>query len=94
MAAKQVTCITKRGGHYNHHERIQAIGGGTILTPWRRSEDDAIRDVEMDPQSYYVAVGTNSAWVIVATHFGRKYLKTTADGYAPDNLLNLPECIK
>jgi hypothetical protein len=94
MAAKQVTCITKRGGHYNPHERIQVIGGGTLLTPWRRSEDDAIKDVEMDPASYFVAAGSHTVWVIVATHLGRKYLKTTADGYSPDNLLSLPECLK
>jgi len=30
--------------------------------------------------------------VIVAVHNGRKYLKTAADGYSPDNLLALPEC--
>jgi hypothetical protein len=29
---------------------------------------------------------------LLATHNGRKYLKTTADSYRPDNLLSLPEC--
>jgi hypothetical protein len=84
---KQVTCITKRE-HYNAHERIQAIGGAG----WRRSEDDAIRDVERDPTSYFVSVGGKSVSVIVATHSGRKYLKTETDGYAPNNLLSLPDC--
>jgi hypothetical protein len=32
------------------------------------------------------------AEVIIATHLGHKYLKTTADGVHPDNLLALPEC--
>jgi len=30
--------------------------------------------------------------VIVASGLGRKYLKTTADGEQPDNLLALPDC--
>src|ERR1017187_4237659 len=30
--------------------------------------------------------------IVVASHNGRKYLKTTADGYAPNNLLALREC--
>jgi predicted secreted protein len=87
--AKQVTCITKKE-HHNPHERIIGIGGAG----WWRAEDDAIRDVERDPESYYVSVGGKTVWVIVATHNGRKYLKTTADGYAPDNLLSLRDCPK
>jgi hypothetical protein len=90
--AAQVTCIRKRGGHYNPHERIEGIGGGSLIGRWYASEDEAIRNVERDPQSYFVSVGTHSVWVIVATHNGRKYLKTTADGYEPNNLLSLPEC--
>ena len=85
--AKQVTCITKRE-HHNRHERILGIGGAG----WWRAEDDAIRDVEQDPESYYVSVGGKSVWVIVATHNGRKYLKTQTDGYAPNNLLSLRDC--
>jgi hypothetical protein len=90
--SRQVTCITKRGNHYNPYERIQAVGGGFGLGRWRRSEDDAIRDVQADPTAYYVAVNGYSVWVIVATHNGRTYLKTTPDGYSPDNLLSLSEC--
>ncbi len=85
--AKQVTCITKRE-HHNPHERIVGIGGAQ----WWRAEDDAIRDVERDAESYYVSVGGKSVWVIVATHNGRKYLKTQTDGYAPNNLLSLNDC--
>jgi len=85
--AKQVTCITKRE-HHNPHERILGIGG----TGWWRAEDDAIGDVEQDPGSYYVSVGGKLVWVIVATHNGRKYLKTQTDGYAPNNLLSLRDC--
>lgn len=87
MASLQVTCITKRGSHYDPHERIQAIGGAG----WYHSEDEAISNIERGIHSYYVSVSRTVA-VIVATHNGRKYLKTTADGYSPDNLLALPEC--
>lgn len=83
----QVTCITKRQ-HQNPHERIQGIGG----VGWWRAEDDAIRDVEGDSGSYNVSVGGKTVWVIVATHNGRKYLKTETDDYAPNNLLSLADC--
>lgn len=42
MAQLQVTCITKRGNHYDPHERIARIGGAD----WSKSEDEAIRDIE------------------------------------------------
>jgi len=89
---RQVQCIVKRGGHYNPHERIQAIGGAESGTRWKDAEDVAIRNVERDPRSYFVSRGGHSVWVIVATHSGRKYLKTQNDGYSPDNLLSLPDC--
>lgn len=86
--SKQVTCINKRGNHYDAHTRIQAIGG----SGWKDAEDVAIANVKRDSSSYYVAVGGRSVWVIVAIHNGREYLKTQSDGYSPDNLLSLPEC--
>lgn len=91
--SRRVTCITKRGGHHNPHERIQGIGGGaSALTQWWRAEADAIMEVGRDPKAYFVSVGERSIWLTVANHLGRKYLKTQADGYSPDNLLALPEC--
>lgn len=89
--AKQIQCITKRE-HYNAHERIQGIGGIDASVRWWRAENDAIRDVERDPGSYYVSVNGKTERVIVATHSDRKYLKTVSDGYAPNNLLALPDC--
>ena len=91
MVHKQVQCIRKRGNHYNPHERIQGIGGsggGRWYTP----EDTAISEIERNINSFFVSAGGRSVDVIVATHNGRKYLKTTADGYSPDNLLSLPGC--
>ena len=91
MSVLQVECITKRPSHNHPHERIQGIGG-TAGGGWWHAEDDAIRNIERGVHSYFVMVNGNRADVIVATHNNRKYLKTTADGYAPNNLLSLPEC--
>ena len=90
MARRQVTCINKRGSHLDPHERIKNIGNST--EGWKLSEDDAIRAIENFTDSFYTNVNGKIAEVIVAKHEGRKYLKTTADGYRPDNLLSLPEC--
>ena len=86
----QVKCINKRD-RTNPHERIENIGGyGT--SQWKLTEDQAIRYIESREWDFYVSVGGRTVDVVVATHLGRKYLKTTADGYSPDNLLSLPEC--
>ena len=90
MARYKVTCITKRGSHYDPHERISHVGNPR--EGWKLSEDDAIRAIENSTSSFYTLVSGREAEVVVATHNGRKYLKTTADGYRPDNLLSLPEC--
>jgi Protein of unknown function (DUF3892) len=90
--SKQVMCINKRPSHYDPHERIQAIGGVENGYRWKRQESDAIQDVKRDSAAYYTFEGGKLAWVVVAQHNGREYLKTEADGYRPDNLLALPEC--
>jgi hypothetical protein len=92
----QVTCIRKRGGHYNPHERIQGIGGVHRGQRWYMLEDKAIAELEK-PQSmrswnFYTSQNGHSAWVVVDVHNGRKYLKTEPDRYPENNLLNLPEC--
>lgn len=87
----QVSCINK-SNRQSPHERIQNIGGVVNGTRWKISEDEAIRRIEAGTAQYYVAAGGASVWVIVATHLGRKYLKTQNDGLQPDNLLSLPEC--
>ena len=88
MARHQITCINKRV-HQNPHERIEFIGQ---RGNWKISEDNAIRRIELGQDSFYVMVNGKSVDVMVATHEGRKYLKTVPDGYAPNNLLSLPEC--
>jgi hypothetical protein len=93
MTTYQVKCIRKRGSHYDPHERIEGIGGGeTILGRWYHPEDTAITYIEAGINNYYVSVNGRTVDVVVAVHSGRKYLKTRADNYRPDNLLALPEC--
>jgi len=87
MANLRITCINKTN-RTNPHERIRNIGG----SGWKYSEADAISYIENRTHSFYVHVGANTVDVIVATHLGRKYLKTKNDGIVPDNLLSLSEC--
>jgi hypothetical protein len=89
----QVMCINK-WPHRDPHERILAIGGVVGGVRWKHSEDQAIANIESGEVQYYTSVGGRTARVIIAMHFGRKYLKTTADSYSPDNLLSLEECPK
>jgi hypothetical protein len=92
----QVSCIRKRGDHYDPHERIEGLGGVHGGQRWYMAEDDIIAELEKPDSTrrwnFYTSVNGKKAWVIVAVHNKRKYLKTTADGYAPNNLLALPEC--
>jgi hypothetical protein len=90
MGRFQVTCINKRGNHLNPHERISYIGNAS--NNWKLSEDRAISRIKRGAESFYTLVNGREADVIVASHNGREYLKTTADDYSPDNLLSLGEC--
>jgi Protein of unknown function (DUF3892) len=92
----QVSCIRKRGNHYNPHERIEGLGGVHGGNRWYLTEDQVITELhkpDMTRQwNFYTNVNGRSAWVVIATHNGREYVKTEADGYSPDNLLALSNC--
>lgn len=90
MGRYQVSCIVKRGNHYNPHERISHIGN--LAGQWMMTEESAIWRMESGSDTFYTNVNGRSAEIVVAVHNGRKYLKTDADGYSPNNLLSLPEC--
>lgn len=92
MARFQVVCITKRGGHYNPHERITHLGIQTTQGRLVYSQEQIINWIESRQHSFYVARGGRTADVMVAVRNWRKYLKTTADGVDPNNLLALPDC--
>lgn len=88
----EIRCINKTN-RSDPHERIQNIGGvNGDGTRWKLSVAKAIEGIASGKWRFYVKAGGKTAWVIVATHNGRKYLKTEADGIHPNNLLALPEC--
>jgi hypothetical protein len=92
MTRHQVTCINKRPNHYDPHERITHIGGISNGTLWKLTVDEAIKSIEDEKHEFYITVNGRNVDVIIASHNNRKYLKTTADDYSPNNLLSLPEC--
>jgi Protein of unknown function (DUF3892) len=90
--ARRIICIDK-DERLSPHERIQSVGGtNPDASLWWLTLDDTIAAIEEERLSFYVSVGGHTVEVIVTEHEGRKYLKTEADGYFPDNLLSLPDC--
>lgn len=91
--AREITCINK-SDRENPYERITHIGGGeTIITSWRKTQEEAIAEIESGESQFFVSIDGEKVWVIVAvSRYGNKYLKTEPDGEEPNNLLSLPEC--
>ncbi len=90
---KEIRCIRKQD-RYSPTERITHVGGvSSSGWSWRLTQEEAVSEIERKVSSFFVQVGFNRVDVIVATAAsGRKYLRTKADGEAPNNLLSLPEC--
>ena len=89
----QILCINK-SDRYNAHERILYIGGvNSDGSRWKLSQPDVIRGIQNGTYSFFVIVNGSQVEVIVAkSSYGNLYVKTTADGEMPNNLLSLPEC--
>ncbi len=88
----QILCITKTD-RYNPHERITHVGGkNTNGTRWLITQEEAIAYIEKGTYRFYTLVNGFKAWVIVAVHGGRKYIKTQNDSLHPNNLLALASC--
>lgn len=90
----QVTCIIPDAS--DKDRRIDSIGGATggqgAGGSWCISLDEAIKGIEDQRWSFWTQANGKSVWVVVAKRNGKKYLKTTADGDEPNNLLSLPRC--
>lgn len=88
----QIKCINK-SDRTNPHERITHVGGYETK-PWKITQEEAIAYIETREWRFWVKPpNADSVWVEVAvSRFGNKYLKTSADGEHPNNLLSLPEC--
>ncbi len=94
MAARvEIRCVNK-SDRFNPHERIINVGGvAGDNTRWKVPQQRAIELIESGMNTFYVNRDGNAVDVIVAvSQYGHKYLKTTADGEQPNNLLSLPEC--
>lgn len=68
--------------------RIQGLKGPTS---GYLGIDDIIRRIDNRQDRFWTTANGQSVWIetAIATS-GRRYLKTTADGYYPNNLLALP----
>ena len=92
--AIQIQCIRKTN-RSNPHERISDVGG---VNPgggrWRLTQAEAIEGIKSRKYEFYVErpVGHRVDVIIARSAQGNEYLKTTADGEHPNNLLSLPEC--
>lgn len=95
MAAQsvQIHCINKTPRN-DPHDRISHVGGWNAdKTRWKMTQPAAVAAAEAGTYRFFVSVGGDSVWVVVATsRFGNKYLKTENDGDQPNNLLSLQEC--
>jgi hypothetical protein len=91
MPNYQVSCIN-RANHTDPHLRIQYIGGVNNGQRWKITIADAIYGMRNSQWAFYVYEGNHIAWLIIAEHNKREYLKTQNDGLHPDNLLSLQEC--
>lgn len=90
----QVECINKRD-RQSAHERIENIGGtNPDGTRWKIGQADAVVRIDTGVASYHVdrPTGDRVDVVVAVSAAGNKYIKTTADGDQPNNLLSLPEC--
>jgi len=94
LKAWRLAASTRRTG-FNPHERIKNVGGvNSDRTRWQLAQEAAIQGIEDERWSFFVSrpAGDTVAVIVATSAYGNKYLKTSADGDQPNNLLSLPEC--
>ncbi len=93
MITARISCINKTEGT-SAWERIKSVGG---VNPdggrWKLPLNEAIVGIENKTYALFVErpAGDRVNLVVAKSAAGNKYLKTTADGDQPNNLLSLPE---
>ena len=88
----EIRCINKSTS-LNPHDRIINVGGiNADRTRWKLSQSAAIHSIMQDANVFYIKHGRKIVYVVIASQFGWKYLKTTTDDEQPNDLLSLPEC--
>ena len=77
----------------DEYERILLVGGfNSDRSQWRLTQRECIAAIEGGRWRFYVKLGEQTVWVVVATSpAGQKYLKTELDSEAPVTLLGLPD---
>lgn len=88
----RIRCINKVPRN-NPYERITHVGGyGT--SQWKLAVPDVINRIKSGNEAFYVErpQGDRVDVVVAISRSGNEYIKTTADGDDPNNLLSLPEC--
>lgn len=88
----EIKCINK-DDRYNPYQRIINVGGFTDRC-WTISQQDAIGMIERGEWRFHVGstILSRAEVIVAVSPYGNKYLKTVADDWEPNNLLNLPEC--
>jgi hypothetical protein len=83
----EVTCVTRDSS--DPGQRIDGLGGPFF----RQTIDNVISAVEGGTRLYTKVQGRDADLIVAEQAYPRlKYLRTTADGYAANNLLSLPDC--
>ena len=90
----RISCINKHPRN-DPYRAITHIGGLVHGQSWRSTQQQAINHIESGKYSFYVErpAGDRVKVIVATSKYGNKYIKTTADSDAPNNLLSLPECI-